>query len=312
MNGFFRFRLLFLFVLVLFASMLPQFPEALALAAPATNTTTPPPPASVCSWISAGNSTSAMNGASARTSRSPAPAMGPASVVFSDASWRRVDLPHDWAVELPFDQHADAGHGFKALGAEFPKNSVAWYRRTFTLPATDAGRRLWLELDGVFRDATVFVNGWFVGHHESGYSSFRYDITDVAEPGGRNVVAVRVDATETEGWFYEGAGIYRHIWLVKTGPLAVAPDGVFVHGSFKNNTPGGPAKVSTGDPPRQRRGRPRRRAGDLDHRRPRRPVGRHARGARPGWPPPRPPTSPNPPPSRSPPSGRRRAPAFTS
>jgi beta-galactosidase len=169
--------------------------------------------------------------------------MGPASVVFSDASWRRVDLPHDWAVELPFDAHADGSHGFKALGSAFPANSVAWYRRTFTLPAADAGRRLWLEFDGVYRDATVFVNGWFVGHHESGYSNFRYDITDVAEAGGRNVVAVRVDASENEGWFYEGAGIYRHTWLVKTGPLAVVPDGVFVHGTFKNNTPGGPAKV---------------------------------------------------------------------
>ncbi len=169
--------------------------------------------------------------------------IGPASVGFGDASWRSVDLPHDWAVELPFDPRADAGHGFKALGGAFPQNSVAWYRRTFTLPAADAGRRLWLEFDGVYRDATVFVNGWFVGHHESGYSGFRYDITDVAEPGGRNVVAVRVDATESEGWFYEGAGIYRHTWLVKTGPLAIAPDGIFVRGGFKNNTPGGPAKV---------------------------------------------------------------------
>jgi len=171
--------------------------------------------------------------------------MGPASVAFSDASWRQVDLPHDWAVELPFDRRGDGSHGFKALGAAFPGNSVAWYRRTFTLPADTAqgGRRLWLEFDGVYRDATVFVNGWFVGHHESGYSSFRYDITDVAEAGGRNVVAVRVDATENEGWFYEGAGIYRHTWLVETGPLAVAPDGVFVHGTFRNNTPGGPAKV---------------------------------------------------------------------
>jgi beta-galactosidase len=169
--------------------------------------------------------------------------IGPASVVFSDASWRSVDLPHDWAVELPFDKRGDGSHGFKALGSAFPKNSVAWYRRSFTLPATDAGKRLWLEFDGVYRDAAVFVNGWFVGRHESGYSGFRYDITDVAEPGGRNVVAVRVDATETEGWFYEGAGIYRHAWLVKTGPLAVAPDGVFVYGAFKNNTPGGAATV---------------------------------------------------------------------
>ena len=138
---------------------------------------------------------------------------------------------------------ATPGTASRPLGGAFPQNSVAWYRRTFTLPATDAGRRLWLELDGAYRDATVFVNGWFVGRNESGYSGSRYDITDVAEPGGRNVVAVRVDATENEGWFYEGAGIYRHTWLVKTGPLAVAPDGVFVQGSFKNNVPGGPATV---------------------------------------------------------------------
>jgi len=169
--------------------------------------------------------------------------VGPAGVGFSDASWRVVDLPHDWAVELPFDQHADAGHGFKPIGNGFPQNSVAWYRRSFTLPSSDTGKRVWLEFDGVFRDATVFVNGWFVGHHESGYSGFRYDVTDVAEVGARNVVSVRVDASDVEGWFYEGAGIYRHTWLVKSGALAVAPDGVFVHGSFKNNTPGESARV---------------------------------------------------------------------
>src|SRR6202142_1024012 len=171
---------------------------------------------------------------------------GPASVEFSDASWRRVDLPHDWAVELPFDPAADGAHGFKALGHGFPQNNVGWYRRTFELPASDAGRRLWLEFDGVFRDSTVFVNGWFVGRQESGYGSFRYDITDVANYGGRNVVAVRVDASEFEGWFYEGAGIYRHVWLVKTSPLAIAPDGVVVYSQFANNVPDGPAELHLG------------------------------------------------------------------
>jgi beta-galactosidase len=167
----------------------------------------------------------------------------PASSVFGDASWRSVDLPHDWAIELPFDPKGDTSHGSKALGAGFPDNSVAWYRRTFELPPTDAGRRLWLEFDGAFRDCTVFVNGWFIGHHESGYSGVRYDITDVANCGGKNVVAVKVDATQTEGWFYEGAGIYRHVWLVKTGPLAIAPDGVFVYSRFKDNIPAGPAEI---------------------------------------------------------------------
>jgi beta-galactosidase len=169
---------------------------------------------------------------------------GPASMDYSDASWRQVQLPHDWAIELPFDAKADGSHGFKALGLAFPQNSVSWYRRTFDLAKADANRRLWLEFDGVFRDCTVFVNGWFVGHHESGYTSFRYDITDVAKFGEGNLVAVRVDATQAEGWFYEGAGIYRHVWLVKTAPVAIAPDGVFVTSSFKNNTPTGPAKVN--------------------------------------------------------------------
>jgi beta-galactosidase len=168
---------------------------------------------------------------------------GPASTWFSDASWRAVNLPHDWAVELPFDSKADSGHGFKPVGPGFPQTSVAWYRRTFELPETDSGKRLWLEFDGVFRDCDVFVNGWFVGHHNSGYDSFRYDITDVANYGGKNVVAVKVDASQFEGWFYEGAGIYRHVWLVKTAPVAIAPDGILVRSIFKNNVPEGPAAV---------------------------------------------------------------------
>ncbi len=170
---------------------------------------------------------------------------GPAGEAFSDASWRRIDLPHDWAIELPFDRKADTAHGFRPVGPRFPENSVGWYRRTFTLTKADAGRRLWLEFDGVFRDCTVFVNGWCVGHHEGGYNGFRYDITDVAncEEGGRNVVAVRVDATQFEGWFYEGAGIYRHVWLTKTAPVAVAPDGVFVYSTFGNADTTGPAEL---------------------------------------------------------------------
>ena len=168
---------------------------------------------------------------------------GPASQWFGDASWRTVNLPHDWAVELPFDKTANTAHGFKALGRDFPSNSVAWYRRAFDLPKEDSGQRLWLEFDGVFRNCDVFVNGWFIGHHDSGYGSFRYDITDVADCGGKNLIAVKVDASEFEGWFYEGAGIYRHVWLVKTAPVAIAPDGIFVYSQFKKNTPAGPAEI---------------------------------------------------------------------
>jgi beta-galactosidase len=168
---------------------------------------------------------------------------GPAGKTFSDSSWRSLNLPHDWVVELPFDSSADAAHGYHPVGPGFPQNSVAWYRRTFELPKSDSGKRLWLDFDGVYRNCDVFVNGWFIGHHDSGYSSFRYDITDVAEPGGKNIVAVKVDASEFEGWFYEGAGIYRHVWLEKTAPVAIAPDGIFVYTKFKNNVPKGPAEI---------------------------------------------------------------------
>ena len=168
---------------------------------------------------------------------------GPAKPDFSDFDWRTVDLPHDWAVELPFDRNADYNHGFKPVGPGFPQNNLAWYRRSFSLPKTDAGKRLWLEFDGVYRDCDVFVNGWFIGNHDGGYNGFRYDITALAHPGGTNVIAVKVDASKFEGWFYEGAGIYRHVRLVKTSPVALAPDGVFVYSRFKNNVPEGAATI---------------------------------------------------------------------
>jgi beta-galactosidase len=169
---------------------------------------------------------------------------GPAAERFADSYWRVVNLPHDWAVELPFDPTADGGHGFKALGRNFPSNSIAWYRRAFELPKQDEGKRIWLTFDGVFRDATVWVNGWCVKHHEGGYYPFREDITDVAHFGGTNTISVRVDATKTEGWFYEGAGIYRHVWLDKTAPVAIAPDGIFVWSEFENNIPRGSPEIA--------------------------------------------------------------------
>jgi len=168
---------------------------------------------------------------------------GPASEKFSDTFWRELNVPHDWAVELPFDWAADGSHGFHTLGVKYPTTSVAWYRRTFDLPKEDEGRRIWLTFDGVFRDATVWVNGWCVRHHEGGYYPFREDITDVLHYGGKNTIAVRVDATKVEGWFYEGAGIYRHVWLDKTSPIAIAQDGIFVQSKFAKNLPQGAPEI---------------------------------------------------------------------
>ena len=141
---------------------------------------------------------------------------GPASEKFNDQSWRTLNLPHDWAIELLFDKkclRAYQLHGPmpNPSGPGYPQNSVGWYRRTFDLSAEDSGKRIWLDFDGAYRDTTVWVNGWLIGRHESGYYPFRYDITDIVRFGGKNTIAVRVDASKFEGWFYEGAGIYRHV-----------------------------------------------------------------------------------------------------
>lgn len=160
---------------------------------------------------------------------------GPAGAEFDDRPWRRVDLPHDWAVELPFDAKGSTPHGAKAIGRGFAHNSVGWYRRELAIPASAQGKRFALEFDGVFRDSVVWVNGHYLHREASGYSSFRVDITDYLNHGGRNVVAVRVDATTQEGWWYEGAGIYRHVWLTQTEPLHVDHWGTFVRATVNGN-----------------------------------------------------------------------------
>jgi beta-galactosidase len=153
---------------------------------------------------------------------------GPADPRFDDRGWRTIDLPHDWAVEVPFSKDASPSHGFKAVGRGFPETSIGWYRRSFVVPPSDLGRRIAIVFDGAYRDSSVWVNGFFVGREPSGYLGFRYDLTDYLRYGESNVIAVRVDATMEEGWFYEGAGLYRHVWLTKTSPVHVAHDGTFV------------------------------------------------------------------------------------
>lgn len=163
---------------------------------------------------------------------------GPAKPDFIDLGWRTVDLPHDWAVELPFDMRGNAAHGSKTIGPRFPSSSVAWYRRKFTVPQSDLGRRLSIEFDGVFRDSEVFLNGHYLGRNFSGYAPFSFDITPYLNYGGENTLAVKVNAIAFEGWFYEGAGIYRHVWLTKTGPVHVPQWGTCV----TSKVTGDPAK----------------------------------------------------------------------
>ena len=143
-----------------------------------------------------------------------------AKVGFDDSKWRKLNLPHDWVVELPFVWDEDLrAHGYKPLGRHYPETSVGWYRREFDVPTSDVGRRFAVEFDGAFRNVMVFVNGCFIGSNDSGYAPIRYDITDFVAIGAKNCIVVRVEASLGAGWFYEGAGIYRHVWLTKTDPL---------------------------------------------------------------------------------------------
>lgn len=151
---------------------------------------------------------------------------------FNDATWRPLNIPHDWAPEFPFVQSPSSGeltlHGFKPVGRAFPETSIGWYRKHFAIPKEDEGRRISIDFDAVFRDCYVWLNGCLLGHHEGGYSPFSFDATDLVNYGGENTLVVRVDGTQNEGWFYEGAGIYRHVWLIKTSAVHIPKWGTYV------------------------------------------------------------------------------------
>lgn len=155
---------------------------------------------------------------------------------FDDSKWRSLNLPHDWAVELPFVRDEELkDHGYKPLGRRYPETSVGWYWRPFDVPVEDAGRRIWIEFDGAFRSSLVFLNGYFIGRNDNGYAPFRFDVTDFLNYGGKNYLMVRVDASFGDGWFYEGAGIYRHVWLRKTDSLHLVQWESYVRPELRGN-----------------------------------------------------------------------------
>ena len=155
---------------------------------------------------------------------------------FNDKDWRELSVPHDWAVELPFEQSPDfdvMSHGYKPVGGHYPATSIGWYRKRFMVSPADSGQRFVLQFDGIFRDSKVWINGFYCCANASGYSGFTVDVTDFIRYGHDNVLVVRVDATQYEGWFYEGAGIYRHVWLNQYDPLHIAENGLFVHSAVR-------------------------------------------------------------------------------
>ncbi|MEO7932607.1 MAG: beta-galactosidase GalA [Chthoniobacterales bacterium] len=148
---------------------------------------------------------------------------GAAARGFDDKGWQQVNLPHDWAVEQPFDSKAVKQQGYRPRG-------IGWYRRTFKLDPSDRGKNIELQFDGVATHCAVYFNGTPVHHNFCGYTSFHTDVTPMARYGNdENTIAVRVDAEAMEGWWYEGAGLYRHTWLVKRSPVHVVTDGVYAN-----------------------------------------------------------------------------------
>lgn len=147
---------------------------------------------------------------------------GPPSPEFKDSAWSQVTLPHDWVTEQPYDEKGNLEEGTRHRG-------IGWYRKSFKLDSSDAGKHIELQFDGIATQAIVWVNGIIVHRNFCGYTSSYIDITPMVELGKVNVITVRADASVEEGWFYEGGGIYRHAWLLKRNPLHVITDGIFAN-----------------------------------------------------------------------------------
>jgi beta-galactosidase len=141
--------------------------------------------------------------------------------LFDDSGWRRVNLPHDWAIEGPFDSRLSGATG------KLPYVGVGWYRKHLELPASDKGKSIFLEIDGAMSYSAVWCNGQFVGGWPYGYASYQLDLTSYLKPGD-NVIAIRLDNPNNSSRWYPGAGIYRNVWLTTTSRVHIAQWGVYV------------------------------------------------------------------------------------
>jgi beta-galactosidase len=150
------------------------------------------------------------------------------ATVFHPKDWQLVNVPHDWVVENSFVK--DNSMGSQPAGNGYLPTGIGFYRKEFEIPEADKGKKISIEFDGIFRNGTVWVNGHLLGNHQSGYIPSNYDLTDVLRYGneGKNVILVKVDASDYEGWWYEGGGIYRHVWIIKTNRLHVDRFGTYV------------------------------------------------------------------------------------
>ena len=142
---------------------------------------------------------------------------------FNDQSWRSLSVPHDWSIELPFNQFSPAGNTGGCLDG-----GIGWYRKTFTVPSSYSGKRVTIQFDGVYMNSDVYINGTHVGNRPYGYTTFEYDLTPYLKFGSTNVIAVKVNNHQRNSRWYSGSGIYRNVWLTTTHPVHVAFCGSFV------------------------------------------------------------------------------------
>jgi beta-galactosidase len=179
--------------------------------------------ANIKGWVTAGGSEFVPNSAEgARPEGNPGGDVAYAQRDFDDSAWRQLDLPHDWGIESPFHQEYPGDTG------KLPWWGVGWYRKHLSISAGDRGRRCSIEIDGAMSYATVWLNGRFVGGWPYGYASFELDLTPYLDYGKDNVVAIRLDNPPDSSRWYPGGGIYRNVWLVKTGPVHVGHWGTYV------------------------------------------------------------------------------------
>ncbi|SDS34206.1 beta-galactosidase [Mucilaginibacter mallensis] len=144
------------------------------------------------------------------------------STTYNDNAWQKLSLPHDWAITGPFRIDLEGGTG------KLPWKGIGWYRKHFTVPAADAGQQIFVDFDGAMANAKIYLNGHYVGTWPYGYNSFRMDLTPYIKVGKENILAVRLDTENWDSRWYPGAGIYRHVWLVKTNPVHVANWGTYI------------------------------------------------------------------------------------
>ena len=141
---------------------------------------------------------------------------------FDDSRWRQLNLPHDWAIEGPFNIDYVGATG------KLPYWGIRWYRKSFELSPQDAGKQIYLDIDGAMSFSSVWCNGQFVGGWPYGYASYRLDLTPYIQTGKKNTLAIRLDNPDDASRWYPGSGIYRNVWLVKTSPVHVAQWGTFI------------------------------------------------------------------------------------